>query len=176
MCTRLCGSNCHISTISNYGNSYRFDFGFLFRISYTNPRDVSFPPSLSVSGSGTDRPRSCCCVSHDHPWLRDISWNLWSSLCGVVGGCKNYSAHSVVTKLWLCVDLVAVSSDRRPSLVSRSSLPIIALVSSSFAVFYETVGDVSTSCFSVNHTKLSLVQNVTVEPVETPSIIGRNSS
>eukprot|EP01052_Picozoa_sp_SAG31_P030691 SAG31_NODE_3169_length_4591_cov_7.118655_7_plen_95_part_00 len=94
----------------------------------------------------------------------------------MVGGCKNYSAHSVVTKPWLCVDLVAVSPDRRPSLVSRSSLPIIALVSSSFAVFYEPVGDVSTSCFSVNHTKQSLVQNVTVEPVETPSIIGRNSS
>eukprot|EP01052_Picozoa_sp_SAG31_P070600 SAG31_NODE_29469_length_394_cov_3.491525_2_plen_74_part_01 len=74
----------------------------------------------------------------------------------MVGGCKNYSAHSVVTKLWLCVDLVAVSSDRRPSLVSRSSLSIIALVSSSFAMFYETVDDAPTSCFIVNHTKQSL--------------------
>ena len=91
-------------------------------------------------------------------------------------GAKTTLAHSVVTKLWLCVDLVAVSSDRRPSLVSRSSLPIVALVSPSFAGFYETVGDVSTSCFSVNHTKQSLVQIVAVEPVDTPSIIGRNSS
>ena len=56
-----------------------------------------------------------------------------------------------------------VGERRRPLLAGREAT-------------YETVGDVSTSCFSVNHTKQSLVQIVTVEPVETPSIIGRNSS